>query len=139
MLYDSKMCEKAVNRYFFVFDSIPDQYRTQEMCDTVVYEDPSLIIYCCPDKYKTKRMFDSIVSEDPSLIVYCLDKYETQGICDEAVNDSLSALKLVLDWFVTNKMIKGLFTALYTDENIHLLMKILVISYLIVMEWIFLI
>ena len=139
MLYDSKICEKAVNRCFFVFDSIPDQHRTQEICDTIVYEDPSLIIYCCPDKYKTKRMFDSVVSEDPSLIVYCLGKYKTQGICDEAVNDSLSALKLVPDWFVTNKMIKKLFTALYTDENILLLMKILVMSYLIVMEWIFLI
>ena len=31
---------------FFVFDSILDQYETQEICDIVV----SLIVYC-PDKY----------------------------------------------------------------------------------------
>ena len=56
----------------FLFDFIPDQYRTQEKCGIVV-------------------------SEDPSLIVYCLDKYKTQRTCDEAVNDSLSALKHVSD------------------------------------------
>ena len=46
------------------------------------------------------------------------DKYITQKICDEAVDDSLAALKLIPDWFVTRKMIKKLFTALYADENI---------------------
>ena len=39
-------------------------------------------------------------------------------MCDEAVNDSLAAFKLVPDWFVTSKTIKKLFTALYADENI---------------------
>ena len=37
---------------------------------------------------------------------------------DEAFVDSLAALKLIPDWFVTSKMIKLLFTTLYTDENI---------------------
>ena len=46
------MCDEAVNRCFFVFNSVPDQYKFQGMCDTVVSEDPSLIVYC-PDKYKT--------------------------------------------------------------------------------------
>ena len=39
-------------------------------------------------------------------------------MCNEAVDGSLAALKLVPDWFVTSKMIKNLFTALHTDENI---------------------
>ena len=39
-------------------------------------------------------------------------------MCDETVNDSLTALKHILYWFVTSKMIKKLFTALYADENI---------------------
>ena len=37
---------------------------------------------------------------------------------DEAVDESLVALKLIPDWFVTSKIIKNLFTALYADENI---------------------
>ena len=49
-----KMCGKAVNRCFFVIDSIPEQYKTQEMCDTFVSEEPSLRVYC-PDKYKRKE------------------------------------------------------------------------------------
>ena len=61
---------------FFVFDFISDRYKTQEMCDRVV-------------------------SEDPFLIIYWPGEYETQRMCDEAVN-----------WFVTTKMIKKLFSAL---------------------------
>ena len=38
---------------------------------------------------------------------------------DEAVYGYLAALKFVLDWFVTSKIIKKLRTALYADENIH--------------------
>ena len=36
---------------------------------------------------------------------------------DEVVGDSLAALKLIPDWFVTNKMIKKLLASLYADEN----------------------
>ena len=39
-------------------------------------------------------------------------------MCDEAVDDSLASLKLIPDWFVTSKMIKKLFSALYADNNI---------------------
>ena len=39
-------------------------------------------------------------------------------MCDEAVNDSLAALKLIPDCFVTNTMIKRYLTALYGDKNI---------------------
>ena len=78
------MCDKSVNRCFFVFYSIPDQCKIQEICDTVV-------------------------SEDPSLIVYCPDKYKTQRLCDEAVDECLAALELVPDWFVNNEMIKKRF------------------------------
>ena len=87
------MCNKAVNRCFLAFDSVPDQCKTQEMCDRVV-------------------------SEHPFFIVYCSDKYKTQEMCDEAADDSLAALKLIPDCFVTSKMIKKLFTALYADKNI---------------------
>ena len=63
-------------------------------------------------------MCDRDVSEDPSLIVYCPDKYITQKMCDEAVDDSVAALKLIPYWFVTSKMIKKLYTAFYPGENI---------------------
>ena len=37
---------------------------------------------------------------------------------DEVVNESLATSKLIPDWFVTSKMIKKLFTAMYSDESI---------------------
>ena len=49
-------------------------------------------------------------------------------MCDKAVDDSLAALKLIPDWFVTSNMIKELYIASYADENILSLMKILVIK-----------
>ena len=39
-------------------------------------------------------------------------------MCHEAVHDSLVALKLILDWFVTSKTVNELLIALYADENI---------------------
>ena len=41
--------DKVVNTYFFVFDSIPDWYKTQEICDRVY----------CLDKYVR------VATEDP--------------------------------------------------------------------------
>ena len=67
------------------------------------------------------------------------DQYKTQSLCDKAVDDYLAALKLVPDWFVTSKMIKELFTALYAEENMLFLMKILVMSCFLVIKWVFLI
>ena len=66
---------------FFVFEYIPNWYKTPEMCEKVVSEDLFLIVYC-PDKYKTQRM------------------------CDEVADDSLAALKLIPDWLVISKMNK---------------------------------
>ena len=52
-------------------------------------------------------MFDTVVSKDHFLVVYCPDKYKTQRMCDEAVDDCLAALKLVPDCLLTSEMIKN--------------------------------
>ena len=84
-------------------------------------------------------MCDRVSSEDPFLIVYCPNKYKTERMCDEAVDDPLAALQLIPDWFVLSKTSKILFIALYADENILYFMKILVIFYFLVMKRVFLI
>ena len=50
------------------------------------------------NQYKTQEIFDIVVSLYPFLIIYCLDKYKTQRMCDEAVDDFLATLKLIPDW-----------------------------------------
>ena len=37
-LITQEMRDKAFNTYSFVFDSVPDRYKTQAMCDRVVYD-----------------------------------------------------------------------------------------------------
>ena len=39
-------------------------------------------------------------------------------MCDKSVADYVVVLKFALNWFVANKMIKGLVNTLYADENI---------------------
>ena len=78
---------------FFVYDSFPEQCKTQEICDR-------------------------IVSENPFMLKYCHDRYKTQEMCDEAVDDCLSALKFVPDWFLTAKMIKKLHETLFTNDDV---------------------
>ena len=57
---------------------------------------------------------------------------------DKVIDDFLPALKFVPDWFVLSKMIKKLSTDLYADEGLLFLMKILIMSYFLVMKWVFL-
>ena len=61
-----------------MFDSVPDQYKIQEMCD-------------------------KIVSDHPFKLKYCHDRYKTQEMCNKAIDDFLPALKFVPDWFITSK------------------------------------
>ena len=56
------MRNKAANRCFFVFDSIPDRYKSQEICDRVVPEDFFIIVYC-PHKYIAQKMCDEAVND----------------------------------------------------------------------------
>ena len=58
------MSDKAVIRCFFVFDSIANQYKTQEICNSIICVDPFSIRYV-PDQYKTQQMYDKAVD-------YCL-------------------------------------------------------------------
>ena len=88
-----EMSDKAVIRCFFVFDSIPNHNKTQEICNSIICVDPFSIRYV-PDQYKSQQMYDKAVD-------YCL-----------------ATLKFVPDWFVTSNMIKNLFVALCAEENI---------------------
>ena len=48
------MCDKVVNIYFFVLNSIPDQYKTQEMFDWVISKDP-FMKYIAPIDIKLRK------------------------------------------------------------------------------------
>ena len=60
-------------------------------------------------------------------------------MCGEAADDSLAALKIIPDWFITSKMIKKLYSAFRADDGLLFLMKVLVMSRFVVMKWVFLV
>ena len=51
------MCVKTVNTCPFIFDSILDGYKTQEMCYKFVSNDPFVLKHCL-DRDKTQEMFE---------------------------------------------------------------------------------
>ena len=50
------------------------------------------------------------------MLKFCPDKYKTQEMCDEAVDSCLLALKFVPDWFVMNKVVEKLHSALFSYD-----------------------
>ena len=60
--YDSRNDDKAVNRCFFVFDYITNQYKTQDLFNSMIYEDPFSIRYI-PDQHKTQQIFDKAIDD----------------------------------------------------------------------------
>ena len=132
------MCDKAVSTYPSTIKFIPECFTTQKICHKVV-NICFFVFDCIPDQYKTQEMCDTVASEDPSLIVHYPDKYEIQTMCDKAVDDCLAALTLVPYWFVTSKMIITFLLLCMQMKICSTLMRVLVMQYVTVMEWVFLI
>ena len=62
-------------------------------------------------------MCDRVFYEDLFILKYCPDRYKTQKMSDEAVDDCLSTLQFVSDWFITSKMLKKLDDALIANDD----------------------
>ena len=116
------MCNKAFNTYSSVIRYVPECYKTQEMCgkavDTCFFfciSFCSRLIFCSRLTYE---MYDRVVSKDPFMLIYCHNRYKTQTMCDEAVDDCLAPLKLIPDWFVTSKTLEKFHDALLANDDI---------------------
>ena len=54
--------KKCVHRCFFVFDSIPDQYKTQEIRDIIVSLHPFLIVHCVDQNKIQILCYEDVIS-----------------------------------------------------------------------------
>ena len=61
-----------------VFFHIPDSFKTQEMCNKAVEEEPSNLRYV-PDLFKTEEMCDKAVLMEPLLLMYISNHLKTEG------------------------------------------------------------
>ena len=54
-----EMCRYAVRENpDMMFEFVPDEFKSQSMCDEVVFENP-LLVKDVPDKYKTREMCET--------------------------------------------------------------------------------
>ena len=131
------MCDKVINTNSSTIQFAPVCYKTQEMC-CKAFNKCFLAFFLYSRSMQNSRNVWQVISEDLFSINYVPDEYKTQQMCDEAVDDCWAALKFVPDWFFASKMIKVLL--LFTQMKIYsILMKILVMSCLLIMAWVFLI
>ena len=79
-------------------------------------------------------MCASAVSEDPFMTVYFHNKYKTQRMYDDAVDDCLAALRFISDLFPTSKMLENFGRALSAMARYTFLMKILIKSHLLLIK-----
>ena len=54
------MRNSAVKKLLFAILHIPNQYKTQQMCDKLILEDPGMLQFI-PYHYKTQEMCDKAV------------------------------------------------------------------------------
>ena len=102
------MCDEAVACNPRMLWCIPDQYKTQKMCDKAVEAGPFRPCYLAsvPDRFKTEEMCIKAVEAGLWLMYHVPGHLKMQEMCDKAVRDDHSSLQYVPDWFVTQQQLK---------------------------------
>ena len=78
----SQYVKDLLNIWFLRF--VPDQFKTQEICNRAVQSDPWVLRYV-PDQFKTQEMCNRAMQRDPWMIEHVPDHFITQKMCNEAV------------------------------------------------------
>ena len=86
-----EMCNEAVQRIPGVLRLVPDQYKTEEMCNEAVQRIP-WVLRLVPEHLKTQEMCNEAVEKNPWMVEHVPDQFVTQKMCDEAVEKSPCAL-----------------------------------------------
>ena len=93
------MFKNAVKNFPLVIMHVPDQYKTQEMCDNVILENGGMLRFI-PECYKNQKMCDKAVD----CYSHASDLYSISirhKMCDKGVNIYRTAIQIF------SKMIKN--------------------------------
>ena len=99
------------------FKDVPDQYKTQEMCDKAVCVDP-WSLGDVTDNLKTQGMCMKAFWEEPYTLECVPDQYITRGMHNEVVCGRPRLLKYMPDWFVTQEDEALWHDYVYSDEGL---------------------
>ena len=70
------MCKQAVEKKSWCLEYVPDELKTQEMCENVIRENPMMFLLVS-DKFKSREMCESVVRENLSFLQSCWLKVYT--------------------------------------------------------------
>ena len=68
------MCNEAVRNGSWL-SFVPDQYKTQRMCNEVVHAMPK-VFHWIPERFKTQNLCKKAVEKDPSMLKYVPDHFK---------------------------------------------------------------
>ena len=68
---------------------VPDQFKTQEMCDKAVVKDPDLL-ECVLDQFKTQKMCDKAVEKNPRFFEYVPDYFNSDKLCCKVIDKNVN-------------------------------------------------
>ena len=121
----------------FLIDIRPEYYATQEMCDKAI-NTCFFVFTSVPDQCKTQEIGNRVISEDPFMLIYCLNRYKTQKMFDEALMIVWQYQNLFLIGLLQVKCLKRFYIIFLQITIYFFFMEILVKSHLL-MEWVLLI
>ena len=79
------MCKHVAKKLPYPLRFVPDQYKTQQMCDRTILEN-GVILKSVPDCYKNQDVCYKAVDNYPHALELFPECFMTQKICDKAVN-----------------------------------------------------
>ena len=97
------MSKHAVKKLPFVIRYVPDQYKTQQMCDKAILENGGTL-ESVPECYKNQRIHDKAVDNYPHALKFVPDSYITQKMCDKGISTHPSTIKFVPECHKTQEM-----------------------------------
>ena len=77
--------------------NVPDDFKSQGICSIKVVEKYPLLLVCVPDQHKTQELCNEAVRIKPILLEWVPDRFKTQDMCKKAVEKDPSMLKYVPD------------------------------------------
>ena len=134
------MCDKAVDNYPHAFKFVPDCYMTQKSviklsiliilqynffliairikkCVIKILINVFLHLLIFLIDIKLKKCVTELFLKTLLCLYIALINIKLKKMCNEAVDNCLAALKFILDWFVTSKMLEKLDNASDANRN----------------------
>ena len=139
------MCEKSVKRFFYAFSYVTNQYKTQQICESVVLKDPQKLQFV-PNQYKAQEICEKLliavliywkmsriaispkkevkkkaIDNHPYRWKHFPDQYKNQQMCKSFVFENLICYNIFLIGIKPTQNMKKLLMHIHHLQNMSLI------------------